>query len=368
MNITFKPFTKNELPLWQRWITVPHVKEVWFIEGYEPSDYMYQKIEGNGYDCPFVIYIDNNPVGYIQCCNLYAYRTMCPEPQGLFTHEEPGTYCLDLFIAESDYLDKGYGTAIVKLFTQKLIDEFNAKKVLIDPASSNKRAIRCYEKAGYSFVKTANDGITDCTIMQFLPSSDLPYSPACERNKQPIVEKLQQYLKPGDKVLEIGSGTGQHARYFAQHMPDVIWQPSDQGDYFELLQKSLSHSTYSNLLAAMSLDVTSYDWAQQQYNAVFSANTLHIMSQSAGEQFISNVSKAITDGGHLIVYGPFMYDGQFTSESNARFDKQLQLANAEQGIREFDHINELLTAQGFSLVADHAMPANNQLLVWQLAH
>ncbi len=168
MNIHFEKMTLNNIPLWEKWITIPHVKEVWFIEGYETSDYIYQKIQGNGHTYPFIIYTNDQSIGYIQCCDLYAYRMLTPNPKGLFTQENPGTFCVDLFIAESNYLNKGYGTQIVKEFTKKLINEFNAKKILIDPGASNKRAIRCYEKAGYTIARNAHDGITECVIMQFV--------------------------------------------------------------------------------------------------------------------------------------------------------------------------------------------------------
>ena len=161
--------TVNDALLWEKWITIPHVKDTWFIDGYETSDYIREKIKGNGHTVPFIIYLDDLPIGYIQYCDLYAYRTLTPKPKGLFTNESPGTFCIDLFIAESDYLNKGYGTEIVKQFTKKLIDEFNAKKILIDPASTNKRAIRCYEKAGFKFVKNVHDGVTECTIMTYAP-------------------------------------------------------------------------------------------------------------------------------------------------------------------------------------------------------
>ena len=170
MNVNFKNMQEKDIPLWKTWSEVPHVKEVWFIEGYETTNYIYQKIKGNGYDHSFIIYVNNKPIGYIQCCDLYAYRTLCPKPKGLFTQEERGTFCVDLFIAESDYLNKGYGTEIVRLFTQKVIQNFGAKKILIDPASNNQRAIRCYEKAGFETLKNASDGITECTIMQFIAS------------------------------------------------------------------------------------------------------------------------------------------------------------------------------------------------------
>lgn len=166
MTISFQSMTAQHLPLWEKWIQKKHVKDVWFIEGYEPSDYIHQKISGNGYDYPFIIYIDEMPIGFIQCCDLYAYRHKCPKPKGLFTQEEQGTFCMDLFIAEEEYLDKGYGTKIVKAFINYVAKKFLADTMLIDPATSNKRAIRCYEKIGFTFVKEAFDGVDNCWIMK----------------------------------------------------------------------------------------------------------------------------------------------------------------------------------------------------------
>lgn len=169
INIHFEKMTEEHIPLWQKWISVPHVKNIWFIEGYETADYIHSKIKGNGHTFPFIIYLDNLPIGYIQYCDLYSYRTLTPKPKGLFTNESPGTFCIDLFIAESNFLNKGYGTEIIKQFTHKLINELDAKKILIDPAATNKRAIRCYEKTGFKIIKNAHDGITECTIMEYIP-------------------------------------------------------------------------------------------------------------------------------------------------------------------------------------------------------
>lgn len=173
VNIHFEKMTGDDIQLWKKWIAVPHVKEVWFIDGYETSDYIFDKIKGNGHTFPFIIYLDNLPIGYIQYCDLYAYRILTPKPKGLFKNESPGTFCIDLFIAESDFLNKGYGTEIVKRFTQKLAHELNVKKILIDPAAKNKRAIRCYEKAGFQIIKTAHDGVTECTIMEYIVGDKL---------------------------------------------------------------------------------------------------------------------------------------------------------------------------------------------------
>lgn len=166
MNIKFQKFQQEHIKLWEQWIQLPHVKDVWFIDGYEPPEYIHKKIAGNSYDYPFVIFIDNTPIGYIVCCDLYAYRTLCPHPKGVFTAENPGTFCMDLFIADENYLNKGYGTKIVKAFAEYIFKNFKANRVLIDPAVTNKRAIRCYEKAGFKFVKEVYDGVTNCYVMQ----------------------------------------------------------------------------------------------------------------------------------------------------------------------------------------------------------
>lgn len=166
-NIHFKLMVGADLPLWEGWIEKPHVKNVWFIEGYETSDYIHQKISGNGYDFPFIIYCDDTPIGYIQCSDLHAYTTKCPKPKGIFTEEEPpGVFSMDLFIGEEDYQNKGYGSKIVSEFVNYLFENFHAKTIYIDPARGNKQAIRCYEKAGFTFVKEAFDGVTDCYVMK----------------------------------------------------------------------------------------------------------------------------------------------------------------------------------------------------------
>lgn len=166
MKIEFKKFTEEHWLLFLKWSKKPHVKDTWFLDGYEDINRYQEKFKGNGYDYSFIIYLDNQPIGYIQTSDLYAYRTLCTKPKGVFTHEEPGTFCLDLFIGEADYLNKGYGTKIVKAFVNKIFKDFRAKKILIDPACSNKRAIRCYEKAGFNIIRQEYDGITEACIME----------------------------------------------------------------------------------------------------------------------------------------------------------------------------------------------------------
>ena len=166
MNIQFKPMTESDIPQWLAWTEKPYVKDVWFISGYETREAIYQKVKGNGYTYPFILMIDDKAVGYIQGEDLYRLRLARSDIKGPFSQEEPGTFCIDIFIGEEEYLNKGYGTHLIKKFVEKLFKEFKAEKILIDPAASNKRAIRCYEKAGFSFLRKDWDGITECCILK----------------------------------------------------------------------------------------------------------------------------------------------------------------------------------------------------------
>ena len=159
--------TKNHLDFWYEWAKVPHVKNTWFLEGYHPPEYILEKLKGNGYDYPFIINLDDEPVGYLSCCDLYAYKTLCDNPKGVFKNEDKGTWCLDLFIAREDCLNKGIGTEVVKQCVDMLLNQYGAKQIKIDPAADNKRAIRCYEKAGFKCRRVENDGISECQIMEY---------------------------------------------------------------------------------------------------------------------------------------------------------------------------------------------------------
>jgi cyclopropane fatty-acyl-phospholipid synthase-like methyltransferase len=190
-------------------------------------------------------------------------------------------------------------------------------------------------------------------------------SAACERNKGPILAILADALAHSHAVLEIGSGTGQHAVHFASHLPHLTWHPSDRADYLPGLQERISLEGSPNLRAAAELDVRRLPWNVTPVDAVFTANTLHIMGWDAVEDFFRGVGSALSAPGVLCVYGPFRYRGDYTSESNARFDEFLQARDPRSGIRDFEAVNRLAVAQNLRLLADHAMPANNQLLVWQ---
>lgn len=190
-----------------------------------------------------------------------------------------------------------------------------------------------------------------------------PNAPACERNRQPILEKLQPLLADVTSVLEIGSGTGQHAVYFAAQMPHLQWQPSDRAENLPGIALWRQDSGLENLLPALQLDVTK-PWPLEQTDAIFSANTLHIMGWQAVEAFFAGVGRHLSAGGWLVIYGPFNYAGRYSSDSNAAFDQWLKARDPQSGIRDFEAVNALAEKAGLALESDHAMPANNRLLVW----
>jgi RimJ/RimL family protein N-acetyltransferase len=165
MQISFKKFTLEDVPLYYLWAEKPHVKNIWFKDGYQPKEYILEKMEGNGIDYPFVILLDNKPIGHIQYWDIHARDTLIKDEIDYFTGEPEHTYGIDLFIGEEEYLGKGVGTATVIAFTKFLIEKCHAKKIVIDPDASNIAAIRCYEKAGFRFLKYADCKVGGKTIV-----------------------------------------------------------------------------------------------------------------------------------------------------------------------------------------------------------
>lgn len=194
----------------------------------------------------------------------------------------------------------------------------------------------------------------------------LPHSEACERNKQPILRILAEVLRDVSSVLEIGSGTGQHAVHFATHLPHLDWQPTDRREYLAGLTERVRLEGPCNLRAPVELDVRSDAWPSAAFDAVFTANTLHIMSWPEVKALLSGAAPGLAPGGRLLVYGPFRYAGRYTSQSNAVFDEQLRARDPASGIRDFEAVDELARSAGLAVEADHAMPANNRLVVWRL--
>lgn len=192
---------------------------------------------------------------------------------------------------------------------------------------------------------------------------DKPHAPACERNRDPILAVLQRHFADRSRVLEIGSGTGQHAVYFGAALPHLTWQTSDLETHHAGIRAWLDEAALANVLPPLALDVTG-DWPETQFDAVFSANTLHIMGWREVEAFFAALPKVLPVDGKLIIYGPFHYDGRPTSDSNARFDATLRSQPGDMGIRDRSAVDRLARAAGLCLTDDIAMPANNRCLLW----
>ncbi len=191
-----------------------------------------------------------------------------------------------------------------------------------------------------------------------------PFAESCVQNRGPILNVLRPLLADRKALLEIGSGTGQHAVYFAPEFPQLIWQTSDVPEHHSGIQMWLDESEANNIKSPLVLDVLQSDWPATRYDSVFTANTLHIMNPAMVETCIAGVGQLLEVGGLFIVYGPFNYNGQYTSESNAEFDRWLVRRGTGSAIRDFERINELAGAAGMVLEQDVAMPANNRMLVW----
>jgi hypothetical protein len=184
-----------------------------------------------------------------------------------------------------------------------------------------------------------------------------PFSEASERNRVPILAVLKRVFSDSRLVLEIGSGTGQHAAYFAPELPHLVWQASDVAGNLPGIREWVCDPP------PIEFDVDK-EWPQFEADAVFSANTCHIMSWPQIERMFQGIGKIPTVK-VFCLYGPFNYGAKHTSESNARFDALLRVHDSSSGIRDFEKINALAEREGFSLVEDSAMPANNRLLVFQ---
>lgn len=193
---------------------------------------------------------------------------------------------------------------------------------------------------------------------------DKPFAPACDRNREPILAVLRTLLADRRTVLEVGSGTGQHAVHFAATLRHLRWQTSDVRTHLPGICLWLADAALPNTPAPICLDVTG-DWPQAQYDTLYTANTLHIMGWSAVQALFERVTDVLVPGGLLIAYGPFKYGGQHTSDSNAAFDASLRAADPQRGVRDFEAVDALAREAGLVLVEDRVMPANNRCVVWR---
>lgn len=193
----------------------------------------------------------------------------------------------------------------------------------------------------------------------------LPFSQSCENNKAPILAVLREAFADRRLVLELASGTGQHACYLSEHLPWLSWQPTELANHLTVLTPRCEAFTGDNLLAPMALDVTDDFWSGAEADAIFTANSLHIMAWSAVESMFRTLGESPGNDVLLAIYGPFNYRGRYSSESNARFDDWLAQQHPDSAIRDFEQVDALASSAGFELVRDNPMPANNQLLLWR---
>jgi cyclopropane fatty-acyl-phospholipid synthase-like methyltransferase len=192
-----------------------------------------------------------------------------------------------------------------------------------------------------------------------------PYAEACERNRDPILEVLRDAFASARDVLEIGSGTGQHAAYFARHLPHLTWRTSDLPAHHAGIQAWITEAGLPNLRLPVALDVRDRPWPVPAVDAVFSANTLHIMDGEAVEAMFNGIGQVLNAQGTVAIYGPFNYGGRYTSDSNARFDASLRARGMGSALRDFETVAALAQAAGLELLRDVAMPANNRTLVFR---
>ncbi|WP_446811109.1 DUF938 domain-containing protein [Methylomonas sp. 2BW1-5-20] len=190
-----------------------------------------------------------------------------------------------------------------------------------------------------------------------------PFSQACENNKEPILQIIKMVFNQPTTVWEIGSGTGQHACHFAENLPHLSWQPTDRPENLAGIHLWRDEAQLANLLPPLSLDVADTLWPCERIDAVFTANTLHIMSSDEVKLLFERLAVYLSAEATMCIYGPFNYAGAYTSESNARFDLWLKERNAVSGIKDFEEIMSLAANSGLELQVDNAMPANNRLLV-----
>jgi len=191
-----------------------------------------------------------------------------------------------------------------------------------------------------------------------------PFSESCVQNRAPILQVIKALLAHNSNLLEVGSGTGQHAVYFAQELPHLTWHTSDVASNHPGIQLWLNEAQLANTRPPIELDVMHNEWPEVTIDAIFSANTVHIMGWPEVEHFFQGAGNLLPQGGVLLLYGPFNYNDQYTSHSNAQFDQWLKQRDPRSGIRDFEAVSRLAKAASLELHEDFEMPANNRILSW----
>jgi cyclopropane fatty-acyl-phospholipid synthase-like methyltransferase len=202
-------------------------------------------------------------------------------------------------------------------------------------------------------------GSIDCQVNNEM---NKPYSESCDQNKDVILSVISPLFSALSNVLEIGSGTGQHAVYFAEKMPQLTWHTSDCQSYLDGINAWRRDAGLTNIKPPFELDVSKSQWPVSDIDAIFTANSVHIMQQQDVVNLINGAGELLTQGGSFVIYGPFNYNGQYTSKSNENFDQWLKQRDPLSGIKHFEEIESLANANGMRLVTDYEMPANNRIL------
>lgn len=192
-----------------------------------------------------------------------------------------------------------------------------------------------------------------------------PFAESSAQNRAPIQVVLETVFADRRRVLEIASGTGQHAVYFGEALPHLTWQTSELPHNHPGILAWLDEAKLPNVLPPVAIDVNDGVWPVDTFDAVFNANTVHIVSWPAVERMFAGIGRVLEAGGLLCLYGPFNYGGRFTAESNARFDVWLKNRDPDSGVRDFEALNALAEAQGLALLRDIDMPRDNHMLVWR---
>ncbi len=191
------------------------------------------------------------------------------------------------------------------------------------------------------------------------------YSPAAEKNKTPVLEVLRERLAPTARVLEVGSGSGQHALHFTEALPELRWQPTEHPAVMPALEANLGAAGREAILPPLALDLAADSWPIGPFDGVYAANVMHIVSVPLGEALLRGAASVLGEGGQLLLYGPYRFGGAFTTESNAEFDQWLKARDPASGVRDFEAAAAAAEAVGLVFADNRAMPSNNQLLCFR---
>ncbi|MBT7334111.1 MAG: DUF938 domain-containing protein [Gammaproteobacteria bacterium] len=191
------------------------------------------------------------------------------------------------------------------------------------------------------------------------------FSQAADNNKAPILKGLSQWLPSNAHVLELGSGAGQHAIFLAAALKGISWQPTERKEKLGILKENIANYGTGNILPPVALDLSQNRWPKKNADCVYCANVIHIIRPTLGESLITGAARTLAQGGLLALYGPFKYEGQFTTLSNCNFDHWLKTQDLRSGIRDFEWVCKLAKNHDLSLAEDRPMPANNRLLIFR---